>query len=781
MKNFRKNVFRLLMQNKGSFIGAVFIIAIGIFVYVAMMDTLRNLREQVEQYYESSNMADIFAEVSGISESELQRLTDIPGIEKASGKMAADIRLLFDGQEEIVTVHLLSYDKEDDVNQLTLSKLYSASDGLYLGTRMTGVYGFAGGEELKLLWNGNAAAFTYAGICNAPDYIYSIPPGGAMIPDGEIYDIACMEKERMEELTGKKDSLNELGFTLTPGYTWEQVRDTLSERLKLYGLISLIACKDQASFNMVEGEISELISVGTILPVIFMAISIFMLYVVLKKMIDRDQTLIGTMKAFGLTNREMMGAYMLEGAAAGILGAVLGSFLAVPFGKYMFNMYIDFFNLSDTVYHSYISSRLSGLLIAAGTGILAAFLGVRDILSIAPAQAMRAKAPAMSGNIALPAALLRRLGTTEKMACRSMVRNPFRGFLIILAVGFPFAMSSTLFSFDDVADQMFMSQFEKIQVYDLQLSLDRYVSPLKAVQSAEFLDDVAETEAICTIAAELRKDSHSEYIMLYGLNPGSNLWKIMDNQNTFYEPPENGLIINSRVAENLHTQAGEVLEISCPGLTNGTVKIPVIQVIEECLGSGCYMSLNSFSQVFQSETPANTILIKTLAEKTETVKKRMTETSHVTWLVDTSKIIDSYRDMMGSMIAMIDMFSLMAVAAGGILIYNISMINIRERATEFGTLMVLGKSDKELGRLILFEQMAYFAAGILLGFPGSYGLKLLIEKLIVSESYAIRLTIGPASYAAAFLICICISLLAAAAEIRFVYKIRLTDILKERE
>ena len=149
MKNFRKNVFRLLMQNKGSFIGAVFIIAIGIFVYVAMMDTLRNLREQVEQYYESSNMADIFAEVSGISESELQRLTDIPGIEKASGKMAADIRLLFDGQEEIVTVHLLSYDKEDDVNQLTLSKLYSASDGLYLGTRMTGVYGFAGGEELE--------------------------------------------------------------------------------------------------------------------------------------------------------------------------------------------------------------------------------------------------------------------------------------------------------------------------------------------------------------------------------------------------------------------------------------------------------------------------------------------------------------------------------------------------------------------------------------------------------------------------------------------------------
>lgn len=41
MRHFRRNVFRLAGQNKGSFVGAVLIIAIGIFIYVAMMDTLR--------------------------------------------------------------------------------------------------------------------------------------------------------------------------------------------------------------------------------------------------------------------------------------------------------------------------------------------------------------------------------------------------------------------------------------------------------------------------------------------------------------------------------------------------------------------------------------------------------------------------------------------------------------------------------------------------------------------------------------------------------------------
>ena len=100
MKAFGKNVFRLAGQNKGSFIGAVLIISIGIFCYVAMMDTLGNLKGQVEQYYEESTMADVFAEVSGISSEELKRLEEIPGIRLAAGRMAADVRMLAEGQEE---------------------------------------------------------------------------------------------------------------------------------------------------------------------------------------------------------------------------------------------------------------------------------------------------------------------------------------------------------------------------------------------------------------------------------------------------------------------------------------------------------------------------------------------------------------------------------------------------------------------------------------------------------------------------------------------------------
>lgn len=778
MKQFQKNVLRLASQNKGSFLGAVFIIAIGIFVYVAMMDTLKNLKGQVEAYYEESALADVFAEVSGISETELSGILTIPGIAAVSGKIAADVRLMGAGQEEIVTVHLLSYEESDTINLLALSAPLKDEESLFLGGRMAAEYGYEPGEPLKLIFEGEAVDFTYQGTCHEADYIYSIPPGGAMVPDGAVYDIACISRARMEELTGKRGSLNELGFRLADGYEFEDVRSALAERLRASGLLSLTARKDQTSYNMVDGEMGELISVGTILPVLFLAISAFMLYVVLKKMIDRDRSLIGTMKAFGMTDRELMSAYLFEGAVIGAAGAILGSILAVPFGQYMFDMYVDFFNLPDTVYHSYAWSRVSGLLLSVGTGLLAVWLGVRDILAIVPAQAMRAKPPKSAGTVQIPDFLGKHLGPLMRMGVRSMARSPFRGFLIALAVAFPFAMISVLYCFDGVADQMFMDQFEKVQIYDLQASLDTYVSPLRAKQAGEEMDGVAEAEAVLAAPVEFRNENLSEFAMLYGLNEGSRLWRIMDNRGNFFEPPEKGVILNSRTAGKLHAAQGDVITVTVSGMTTEEVAVPVAAVIEESLGSGCYISLEAVDRLFQTAPAANTVIVKTEEGAMETVKEKLRETSHVSWLSDARKILESYREMMGSMTAMIHMFSAFSLAAGCVLIYNISIINIRERESELGTLMILGETNRELGQMLFWEQAVYFAAGILLGIPGSFSIRYLIEKLIVSESYTIHMDVGPDAYTAAFLACLGITLISWAAQLKVVGKIRLTDILK---
>ena len=826
MKQFSKNIRRLALKSRASFIGAVLIIGIGIFCYVGVSDTMKNLETQVDTYYDDYGLADIFATVEAIPASDLARLCEIPGIETVSGKLSADLRMLGPDQEELVTVHLMSYDPDDTLNRLRIQALrpttaaestgekrtkrnetedradvtvasrsgtdigssalsQAGTDVLYLGSRMAEVYDYPEGTELRIVYDGKVKHLSYAGRCSAPDYIYSIPPGGAMIPDGEVYDIACIDLRDMKDLMGMGDVRNELGFRLKPGYRYEDVRYALRAELERYGLQSLTKRADQTSYDMVNGELHELMSMCVLLPLIFMSISVFMLYVVLRKMIDQSRSMIGTLKAMGMTDRELMQAYLAEGAISGFIGALLGDLTAGGFGRFMFEMYVDFFNLPDPRYHDYLLTRLTGGLIAILTGIAAVYVGVRAILKIDPAQAMRSAAPAhTSGRLGRrvadftarqPMSALRRLGL------RAVFRNPMRGFLIILSIAFPFSMSTVLLSFDTVADSMYTDQFEKIKLYDLEISLDHYTDPHQAAEAADAIDDIAYAEPLSILTAALRADNRTEYTLLYGIEKDSRLWHITDMYGQRYVPPTGGLILNWRTADKLKVRTGDTIELSCPALSEQYIRVPVTQVIYENVGGAAYTDIESIQRMLSSVTPVNTIIASIRPGSMQSVKDALSEAAHVTWVADAQKTLQAYLDMMKSMKAMIYMFALMSIVTGGILIYNISMINLRERLTELGTLQMLGADDAEIRDMLRCEMCIYFLAGLLLGLPGSRCIKYLLEHVLVSDSYKIDMHVTMPAYLITFLICLLMAMLTVWMEMRAVRRISLTEVLKERE
>ena len=757
--------------------------------------------------------------MDAIPESELERLCEIPGIQSVSGKLSGDIRILGPDQKELVTVHLMSYDPDDTINRLRVQALRATDtyetvdvvagnafiisetgssdtslsldhpltdeEAIYLGSRMADIYHYSEGTELKLVHDGKVESVYYSGRCSAPDYIYSIPPGGAMIPDGEVYDIACIDLDKMKNLMNLGDVRNELGFKLKPGYSYEDVRYALRSRLERYGLQSLMKRSDQTSYDMVDGELHELMSMCVLLPLMFMSISVFMLYVVLRKMIDQSRPLIGTLKAMGMTDRELMQAYLGQGAAAGFIGALLGDLTAGTFGRFMFEMYVDFFNLPDPSYHDYLSTRLIGELIAVLTGVAAVYVGVRAILKIDPAQAMRTAAPAhTSGYLRKcvaeftgrqPMSALRRLGL------RAVIRHPMRGFLIILSIAFPFSMSTVLLSFDTVADSMYTDQFEKIKLYDLEISLDHYIDPHQASEVAETLDDISYAEPLSVLTAALRADNRSEYTVLYGIQKDSRLWHITDMYGQRYAPPTGGVILNWRTADKLKIRTGDTIELRCPALSDDYVTVPVTKVIYENVGDAAYTDLDGIRSMFASVTPVNTIIASIQSGSMQTVKDELSEASHVTWVADSGKTLNAYLDMMKSMKAMIYMFALMSIVTGGILIYNISMINLRERLTELGTLQVLGAGDIEIQDMLRCEMVVYFLSGLLLGMPGSCGIKYLLENVLVSDSYKINMHVTVMAYLSTFLICLLMAILTIHMEMRAVCRISMTEVLKERE
>jgi len=784
MKNYLKNIFRAILKNKGSYFGAISVITLGIMIYVSMTDVMSNLTDCVNAYYERYKFSDVMTVVEAIPASELKKLENIDGIEKADGRLGKDVRFLVEDSENVVMVHLMSYSSDNEsLNQIKVNDggKEISSDAIFLGNKMVEFYGFEIGQEVKLIINGKTEKFILAGNIQSPEYIYAIPPTGGLLPDSETYDIACIGKDKMEELFNSKNVYNELGFALKDGYEYTDVKYNLETKLSAYGLSSITSQEKQFSNYMLQSEFNQLKTMIIVLPALFLLISVFMLYIILKRMIDQDRTLIGTIKALGYTDFEIFGAYMKQGIITGFLGAVLGAILSFPMGYGMFAMYAMFFNLPYGQYKMYPQSMITGVILAVATGIVATYFGIKEILNINPAEAMRAAAPSFNGGFKLPKFLNKILSTGKKIAIRSVFRNKIRSAIIAFAIAVPFGFIAVLSSFDTIIDQMFFSQFTKIQMYDLKVGLDSYAPYSKAVDAVVNIDGVSNIEGVAEYSVNIKHENFSEYSSLIGLNPDSEVYKIMDNEDVYYKPRNDGLIMNSITARKLNVKKGDIVEVESSYLTIGKVYIPVAEVIEESFGSGVYMDIDAIKKYFGKEKAVNQIVFNVEPEKMETVKKTLLDAGKVILIADKNKTLSNYESSMETMVYMIGVFEFVSVLAAVILIYNISNITMRERKTEFGTMSILGNTFGEIAEIISFEQLINFIAGVIMGYPMTMFIKWIVEIVVASDAYTVNVEVAPIGYIKAFFMCMSIVILSVIAVLKNIKNIELTDVLKERE
>jgi len=126
------------------------------------------------------------------------------------------------------------------------------------------------------------------------------------------------------------------------------------------------------------------------------------------------------------------------------------------------------------------------------------------------------------------------------------------------------------------------------------------------------------------------------------------------------------------------------------------------------------------------------------------------------------------------------MFIYLSLFSGVVLIYNISLISIRERKTEFATMKIMGVLDKELRQMIFMEQVVYLIAGLILSIPLIRVFKWILESLLVSDSYTLRLHIEFSMYMASLIFCVMMLYISGRAILKTIKKINPNDSLKER-
>ena len=485
---FRKMI-RDIRENRGAYLACMVIITLGLMIFTAFSTMAGTLQTSQQSFYEGQNFADGFAQVQAIPKDEISKLEDVEGIKEIQGRLVKEVMVYAPESKENIYLRLVSVDNDaqNPINEPLLKTGFPLEDNLlniWVDNQFFEANKYSLNDEIEVIASGRKHKLSISGVASSPEFVYALRTGADLFPTPETFGIAFMPLTSMEKLFPDQKAYNDIVFTLRPGADFEKVKTELEIKLKPYGLESLISRDEQTSHLLLSEELKGLVSMSKIMPIVFLTIAAVIMYITLKRLIEQQRIQIGILKAEGYTTQEIMLHYMsyavIIGLVGGILGVISGGILSYPLSS----IFQVFFNLPGLEGRFSPSLAISGIILAVPFSLLAGFQGSRNVLALQPAEAMRPPAPVQGKRVLRVriGIIWKRLTVQQMMAVRNMSRNKGRSFFIFLGMMVCFAISSFTWSMNDMIQKMMYDQYEKVEAYDVKLSLARPMEEKRVVR-----------------------------------------------------------------------------------------------------------------------------------------------------------------------------------------------------------------------------------------------------------------------------------------------------------
>ena len=766
MKILLKKALRAIWRNKKTYIACIVLIMLGVMMYVSFGIAGTALQTAKVEFYKETNFADAFAGVRGISRAQADALR-IDGIADVSARVVLDAQVYIEDSDAVITLRLLSRN-HDPLNQIRITGADIADDlDILMNQSFLDAWGLEAGDEVSLIINNRLIAFTIRGTFSSPEYLYIIDEGGSILPDEATFNVAVVSENTLLALN---DNLfNDLSFALAPGIEFSDVEFALEDALQRFGLLSLIAQEDQTSNAILTMEVNYIVSIGNSVPMMFILMSIIILYLMLKRIIEQERPQIGTLKAFGYTKNQILVSYAFYGALTGAIGGILGVLLGILASDGFLVLFAEFFKLPNLVRAGTLQFSIVGLLMAVAGGVAGSIMGAKSTLKLQPAESMRPAVPNVKHKVRHG---LKWLPTTAQMAIRSMSRNKVRSVFIVFGMMFSFGFLTFMASFSTMIDDVMLSTYNQIQVYDGKV---RFHTPVRnAAGEIERIPGITYAEAIIEIPTEVSLSNRSTTTMLTGLAAESVLLRIYDtDRSQTFPPPGNGIILISALARELGARPGDYVTIN-------ERQVRVVEIVQQGMGAGAYLEKKFLSDIMEFTGGSTAVLFH--AYDLSEIKRIAREGTNVRSLDDQAHTRKLMEDMLRPYTSMFYIFLVLGIVIAFAICYNTASIALMERKREYATLRVIGMHTREVANILRFEYWVLGACGILLGIPLPRMMLMAINNMMADmDLFSLSTHIPLQAYLTGLVCTLAAIYLSNRSNVRNVRKMEMVTVLKERE
>lgn len=783
-----RKMFRDIKENKGAYLACIVIIVMGLLVFTAFSTLTANLQSAQISFYKKQNFADGFAQIEALPRADVEKLMDIQGIKQIQGRIVRDVMVSKPYAEENVYLRLVSVDPQNPnpINGVMLTQgrhLDEKGTNIWIDNKFFEANNLNLNDEIDIIARGKKWELSVAGVGKSPEFVYALRNMAEIYPSPETFGIAFVPEKTMQTMFATH-AFNDLVFTLMPGARYDDVKDQLENKLKPYGLKSLIPRDEQISHLLLDMELESLTSMSKAMPVMFLSIAAMILYITLKRLIEQQRGQIGILKAEGFTSREILTHYfsyaLIIGIVGGLMGVLLGSILSYPLMS-MFELFFNLPGLEGKFSPYYI---VLGILLSLVFSTIAGYQGCKKILVLEPAQAMRPPAPLQGKRIFLEniTFIWKRLSVQGMMAVRNLSRNKGRSLFIFLGIMLCFAISGFTWSMNDLVQKMLYDQYEKVEVYDVKIGLTRPLNQKKAIRELKAFPGVKSIEPMAEVPATLKNKWLKKDVVILGLPEKSLLYNILDKKYNKIEPPKTGILLSERLATLLEARVGTKLKVESP-MKDGKKDdyLEVVGVIPQYIGINAYMEIGAIQSFLKQQDIATSLMLDADEEAIVSLKQKFSSSDVISSIDEQSQRLEKLKQMMASYGSMIYIYALIGIIIGFAIIYSSSVITMSERSRELASMMVLGMTPAEVLSVVTFEQWCIGVPAMIMGIPVSRLMMAGLSKVISSDAFTMPHTLTTSSLFLAFIatgISIWIAQQAAAKKIR---SLRLAEVLKARE
>ena len=753
-----RKLFRTEWSYKSQFISMVIMIAIGIGIFLGFNIEWKSLEHDAFTFLNDTDYADyrLYAE-SGFSEDDIKAIQDIEGVDAATRYFYVNVGIK--DTKKSVSLNVSENYTVSTMMVMEGAEYGKSADGIWLSDKFADANDIKLGDKLTFTYMGIEITGEVVGLVKSGENLVSVADENQLMPDYESHGFAYISPEALE---------NALGFAFYPQINIISALDkeTLEEKVKdATGTTLLVATKNEhVAYAGVKSEAEEGKTMGSILPVLFLAIAILTMVTTMHRISANEKVQIGTLKALGFRDRKILMHYTSYGLMIGLVGLVLGvglgylvaSLIISPTG--MMSTYLDMPDWS-LVMPDFCIPVIVLMLVSL---TLISYLSVKKMLKGTAADALRPYTPkAMKKSIIEKLFFWNKLSFGTKWNIRDIMRHKARSTMTLvgvvgctlLLVG-SFGMRDSMLFFLDTLD-------EDVSNYATKINISESASNEDSKSLASEVD--GDWQAVSGISYEGKTISLEIY--------NSDIEKIgfLTEENEPMELTDDGVYLCLRLKNT--AKIGDTIDFSPYG-SEETYEVKVAGYFRS-LVSECIVMTDTYADSIGVEYHIGTVYTDTASEDIES-------STIISGKQDKQTIMDSYDTFMDIMNVMIVVLAVAAIVLGIVVLYNLGVMSYVERSRELATLKVLGFRDKVIGKLLISQNMWLTIIGVLIGIPAGLGVLKVLVAALVSE-YELSLSLSLATFVISIALTFGVSLLVGLMVSRKNKKIDMVEALKGTE